>query len=51
MLIGPDERFIREVLGEHVCPKFLLNLVSTIPLPAPANDNEPQAVETTKAEK
>lgn len=51
MLISPDERFIREVLGEHVCPKFLLNLVSTIPLPAPANDNEPQAVETTKAEK
>lgn len=49
MLIGPDERFIREVLGEHVCPKFLLNLVSTMPLPAPANDNTAPE-ETTKAD-
>lgn len=45
MLIGSDERFIRTVLGEHVCPKFLLNLVSTMPLPA--NDN--MVPEETKA--
>ena len=45
MLIGPDEKFIREVLGEHVCPKFLLNLMSTLPIPA--NDNEPCAEEKT----
>ena len=36
-LISPDEHFVREVLGEHVCPKFMLNIVST--LPVPANDN------------
>ena len=36
-LISTDEHFIREVLGEHVCPKFMLNIVST--LPVPANDN------------
>ena len=46
MLIGPDERFIRTVLGEHVCPKFMLNIVSTLPLPVPANDNEPKVKET-----
>ena len=49
MLIGPDEKFIRKVLGEHVCPKFLLNLVSTMPLPTPANDNTTQ-VETLETE-
>ena len=38
MLISPDEHFVREVLGEHVCPKFMLNIMST--LPVPANDNE-----------
>lgn len=37
MLISPDEHFVREVLGEHVCPKFMLNLMSTMPVPA--NDN------------
>ncbi len=36
-LTSPDEHFIREVLGEHVCPKFMLNIMST--LPVPANDN------------
>lgn len=36
-LIAPDEHFIREVLGEHVCPKFMLNIMST--LPVPTNDN------------
>lgn len=36
-LIAPDEHFVREVLGEHVCPKFMLNIMST--LPVPANDN------------
>ena len=50
MLIGPDEKFVREVLGEHVCPKFFLNLVTTLPLPAPANDNESQTEEKTDAE-
>jgi len=49
MLIGPDERFIREVLGEHVCPKFMLNLVSTLPLPTSANDNKaPEATSETE---
>lgn len=38
MLISPDEHFVREVLGEHVCPKFMLNLMSTMPVPA--NDNK-----------
>ena len=38
MLISPDEHFVRKVLGEHVCPKFMLNIMST--LPVPANDNE-----------
>lgn len=53
MLIGPDEKFIREVLGEHVCPKFLLNLVSTMPLPTPANENTApeEKAETSEAEK
>ena len=50
MLIGPDEKFVREVLGEHVCPKFFLNLMTTLPLPAPANDNESQTEEKTDAE-
>ena len=50
MLIGPDEKFVREVLGEHVCPKFFLNLVTTLPLLAPANDNESQTEEKTDAE-
>ena len=36
-LISTDEHFIREVLGEHVCPKFMLNVMST--LPVPTNDN------------
>ena len=38
MLTKPDEHFIREVLGEHVCPKFMLNLMSTLPIPS--NDNK-----------
>lgn len=38
MLTGGDEQFIRTVLGEHVCPKFMLNLMSTMPVPA--NDNK-----------
>lgn len=38
MLTSPDEHFVREVLGEHVCPKFMLNIMST--LPVPTNDNE-----------
>ena len=37
-LVNPDEAFIRGALGEHVCPKFMLNIMSTLPLPA--NDNE-----------
>lgn len=37
-LVNPDEAFIRGTLGEHVCPKFMLNIMSTLPLPA--NDNE-----------
>lgn len=37
MLIGSDEHFVREVLGEHVCPRFMLNIMSTLPIPA--NDN------------
>ena len=37
MLIKPDEHFVREVLGEHVCPKFMLNIMSTLPISA--NDN------------
>lgn len=48
MLIGRDESFIRTVLGEHVCPKFMLNIVSTLPIPA--NDNEPQVKETKTAD-
>lgn len=40
MLTKPDEHFIREALGEHVCPKFMLNLMSTLPIPA--NDNKPE---------
>ncbi|MBR1373224.1 DNA cytosine methyltransferase [bacterium] len=58
MLISRDEDFIREVLGEHICPKFMLNLVSTMPLPTPANDNatpeeitEESKEETTEVEK
>ena len=38
MLTSPDEHFVREVLGEHVCPKFMLNIMST--LPVPTNDNK-----------
>ena len=38
MLTSPDEHFVREVLGEHVCPKFMLNIMSTLPIPA--NDNK-----------
>lgn len=37
--MNSDEDFIRTVLGEHICPKFMLNLVSTMPLPTPMNDN------------
>lgn len=37
-LTSSDEHFIREVLGEHVCPKFMLNIMST--LPVQANDNK-----------
>ena len=49
MLTGSDERFIRDVLGEHVCPKFMLNLVSTLPLPTSANDNKaPEATSETE---
>lgn len=33
-LISTDEHFVREVLGEHVCPKFMLNIMSTLPVPA-----------------
>ena len=53
MLIGKDEKFIRDTLGEHVCPKFLLNLVSTMPLPTPANENTApeEKAETSEAEK
>ena len=38
MLTSPDEHFVREVLGEHVCPKFMRNIMST--LPVPTNDNK-----------
>ncbi len=37
MLLRSDETFIRDAIGEHVCPKFMLNLVSTMPIPS--NDN------------
>lgn len=40
MLSKPDEHFIREVLGEHVCPKFMLNIMSTLPIPANNNKSE-----------
>lgn len=38
MLTSPDEHFVREVLGEHVCPKFMRNIMST--LPVPTNDDK-----------
>lgn len=38
MLIGPDEHFVREVLGEHVCPKLYNALMTTLPLPANSNN-------------
>ena len=41
MLTSKDERFIRTVLGEHVCPKLYMDLMTTLPIPA--NDNNPTA--------
>lgn len=38
MLTSPDEDFIREVLGEHVCPKLYNALMTTLPLPANSNN-------------
>lgn len=34
MLIGSYEYFVRKVLGQHICPKFMLNIMSTFPIPA-----------------
>ena len=31
MLISTDEHLVRKELGEHVCPKMMLALLSTFP--------------------
>ncbi len=31
-LVSADEKFIRTVLGEHVCPRTMLTLLSTMPI-------------------
>ena len=51
MLDEKVENSLRKAIGQHFCAPHVRALMTTIPLPAPANDNEPQAGETTKVEK